>query len=95
MAILRGDVPEAWFSGDGVQHIALDRSQSVDYFSPGPGNGLTNHFRRFGVILNVTLCLCSMLHVCVGVRGGPDAKFHSGIWVNLRDMLGFGVLSCY
>ncbi len=25
--------------------------------------------------------------------GGPDAKFHSGIRVKLRDMLGFGVLS--
>ncbi len=43
MAILRGDVPGAWFSGDGMQHIALDRRQPVDYLSPGPGNGLTNH----------------------------------------------------
>ncbi len=33
-----------------------------------------------------------MLHVCLGVREGPDAKFHSGIRVKLRDMLGFGVL---
>ena len=76
-----------------MRHISLDRRQPVDYFPPGPGNGLINHFRSFGVILNVTLGLCSMLHVCLGVRGGPDAKFHSGIRVKLRDMLGFGVLS--
>ncbi len=34
-----------------------------------------------------------MLHVSLGVREGPDAKFHSGIRVKLRDMFGFGVLS--
>ncbi len=32
---------------------------------------------------------------CLGVRGGPDVKFFSGIRVKLRDMLVFGVLSCY
>ncbi len=35
-----------------------------------------------------------MLYVYLGVRGVPDGKFHSGIRVKLRDMLGFGVLSC-
>ncbi len=34
-----------------------------------------------------------MLHVSLGVREGPDAKFHSGTRVKLRDMLGFEVLS--
>ncbi len=34
-----------------------------------------------------------MLHVCLGARERPDAKFHSGIRVKLRGMLGFGVLS--
>ncbi len=43
MAILRGDVPGSRFSGDCMQHITLDRRQPVDYCSPGPDNGLTNH----------------------------------------------------
>ncbi len=93
MAILRGDVPGAWVSGEGMQHISLDRRQPVDYLSPGPSNDLINRFCSFGIILNVHLGFCYMLHVWLGVREGPDAKFHSGIRVELRDMLGYGVLS--
>ncbi len=93
MAILCGDVPGAWFSGDGMQHISLDRRQPVDYLSPGPSNGLINHFRSCGVTLHILLEFCYMLHFCLGVREGPDSKFHSGIRVKLRDMLGCEVLS--
>ncbi len=95
MAILRGDVPGAWFSGDEMQHISLDRHQPVDYLSPGPSNGLINHFRSFGVTLNVQLRFVACCNVWLGVREVPEAKFRSGIRVKLRDMLGFGVLVIY
>ncbi len=48
-----------------MQHISPDRRQLVDYFSPGPGNGLINHVRSFGVILKAKLGFCYMLHVLV------------------------------
>ncbi len=76
-----------------MQHISLDGRQPVDYLSHGTSNGLINHFRSFAVILNAKLGFGYLLHVCLGVRGGPEAKFHSGIRVKLRDMPGFGVLS--
>ncbi len=84
MTILHGDAPVAWFSGDCMRHIALDGCQPVDYFSPG--NGLTNHLVA-GVISTLVIDFCCMLHVCLGTRGGPDVKFHSGTWVKLRDIL--------
>ncbi len=69
-----------------MRHIALDGRQLVDYFSPGPGSGLTNHLVA-GVISTLVIDFCCLLHVCLGTRGGPDVKFHSGTRLKLRDIL--------